>query len=119
MEENGGLEEFMARPFGTSTTKSILTLYIPGDWVFKAGRKRYVFLEALYLKIHQLLIVSAQNKVLYNRFSQLVRRDVYNIIILHGVRALDIDHPQDDKRNVSIALKIIVGEGQDSLEIVS
>jgi hypothetical protein len=109
----------MARPFGTSTTKSVITLYIPEDWVFKAARKRYVFLEAVSPKIHQITASVTQSRVMYFRFKQMVGRELYNIAIFYGLQALNIDHPQDDKRNVSIALKIIVGTGQDSLDIIS
>jgi hypothetical protein len=103
----------MARPVGSILTESILRLHIPEDCVIRQGKKRYVFAEILSSNIYALSKKMGTTRKFYSRFHQSVHRDIYNTKIFYGLKAIDIDNPQD--KPVSARLEIIVGEGKDEI----
>jgi hypothetical protein len=103
----------MARKIGTPLTESELTIYIPDDCVLKKGKRRYVFIDVLSPKIHRLSYDMDNSTRLYMRYNQILHRGLYNTGIFYGLRAIDIDMPQEEDRTVSVRLNIIIGEGKD------
>jgi hypothetical protein len=103
----------MARKTGTPLTESELTIYISSDCVIKNGKHRYVFIDVLSPRIHRLSYDIDNSTRLYTRYNQILHRGLYNIKIFYGLRAIDIDMPQEEARTVSVRLNIITGEGKD------
>jgi hypothetical protein len=108
----------MARPVGSPLTVGIVKLYIPGDWVLRQGKHRYVFIDAIGQKVSKLSVQICGSTKIYQRFQQALSRERYNQKPLYGLRAIDIDQPQKADIAVSVRLEIIVGEGEDSYERV-
>ncbi|GHT59548.1 hypothetical protein FACS1894109_15690 [Spirochaetia bacterium] len=105
----------MAGKKGTPHGVITLKLHIPEDWVLKKGKVRYVFVDALSPKIWELSKqVDGTQKLAY-RFSTILHRGLYSITELFGLRAINIDEPQNSERNVSVQFEIIVGEGKDEV----
>jgi hypothetical protein len=113
------VEEGMARPVGSPGTKHLIKLHIPEAWVLKKGKARYVFVEALSPKIWELSkTVDGAQKLAY-RFSTILHRGLYSVTELYGLRAMNIDEPQNPKLSVSVQLEIIVGEGKDEVRKIT
>lgn len=108
----------MARTAGSPLNVCLIKIHIPEDWVCKQGRHRYVFVDALSPKVYQLSRRKDGTKTLYNRFHVILTRKLYNLKILYGIRAIDIDQPHIDGFDVSVRLEIIVGDGEDSYELI-
>jgi hypothetical protein len=102
----------MARKTGTPLTESEVTVHIPSGCVVKNGKHRYVFTDVLSPRIHRLSYGTDSTARLYTRYSQILRRGLYNTKVFYGLRAIDIDMPQED-HTVSVQLNIIIGEGKD------
>jgi hypothetical protein len=103
----------MARRTGTPMTESELTIHISKDYVVKNGKRRYVFIDVLSPRIHRLSHDMDNSTKLYARYNQILHRGLYNTKIFYGLRAVDIDMPQEEDRTVSVRLNIIIGEGKD------
>jgi hypothetical protein len=103
----------MARKIGTPLTESELTVHIPADCILKKGRHRYVFIDVLSPRIYKLSDDTDNSVKLYMRYNQILHRGLYNTKIFYGLRAIDIDAPQEEGRTVSVRLNIIIGEGKD------
>jgi hypothetical protein len=103
----------MARKAGTPLTESELTIHISNDHVIKNGKHRYVFIDVLSPRIYRLSYGMDNSARLYTRYNQILHRGLYNTGIFYGLRAIDIDMPQEKSRAVSVRLNIIIGEGKD------
>jgi hypothetical protein len=106
----------MARRIGTPLTESELKIHITKDCVLRNGKHQYVFIDVLSPKIHQLSHDVDGTTKLYIRYSQILYRGMYNTRSFYGLRAVDIDMPQDEDRTISVRLKIIIGEGKDEAQ---
>jgi hypothetical protein len=106
----------MARKAGTPLTESELTIHVTKDCVLTDGKRRYVFTDVLSPKIRRLSRNTDGTIRLYTRYSQILYRGVYNVKTFYGLRAIDIDKPQNKERAVSVLLKIITGEGKDEIQ---
>jgi hypothetical protein len=104
----------MARPVGSPTIVGVAKLHVPESFVYKQGRRRYVFAEVVLSKIHSLSVQQDGTRRLYLRFHASLRRELYNQVTLYGLRAIDADNPQKPEVAVSVRLEIIIGEGKDS-----
>jgi hypothetical protein len=103
----------MSRPAGSPLTESVLKIHIPEEYVLKQGKKRYVFAVVLSSSVYALSKEVTKTNRFYARFHQAVHRDTYNTKIFYGLKAIDIDNPQD--KPVSARLEIIVGKGKDEI----
>jgi hypothetical protein len=103
----------MARKIGTPLTESELTVHISKDCVIKNGKRRYVFTGVLSPRIYRLSYDMDNSTRLYTRYNQILHRGLYNTGIFYGLRAINIDMPQEEDRTVSVRLNIIIGEGKD------
>jgi hypothetical protein len=107
----------MARPVGSALTESVLRIHIPEDWVIPQGKKRYVFASLLSTPITTLSKKVSKTTKFYHRYRVALQRNLYNFQIFYGLKAIDIDNPQDTV--VSAQLEIIVGDGKDEIIKVS
>lgn len=108
----------MSRPVGTPLLTERVKLFVPATWVLRSGKRRYVFMDALQPRIFRISHIAYSSNRLSARFSQLVHRGMYNMKLLYGLTAIDIDQPQKDYA-VSVELEIVVGEGQDTTQKAS
>jgi hypothetical protein len=106
----------MGRPVGSPLFAIDIALHVPEGWVLKHNRRRYVFIDALLSKIHQLSDKAYDSLRLYNNFSTTLHRGLYNTCVFYGKRAIDIDKPLREGVSVSVRPRIIIGEGEDSYE---
>jgi hypothetical protein len=103
----------MARKIGTPLTESEVTIHVDEECVLQANEHRYVFIDVLSPKIYRLSDKYGLRK-LYVRFNTILHRGLYNTRIFYGLRAVDIDRPQE-KQTVSVQLEIVVGKGKDTV----
>jgi hypothetical protein len=108
----------MARPVGSPVTRHLIKLHIPETWVLKKGKVRYAFVEALSPRVFR-ATEGANDTNVYSRYKQILHRGIYNVTELYGLRAIDIDVPQESERSVSVQLEIIVGEGKDEVRKIT
>jgi hypothetical protein len=106
----------MARTAGTPLTESELEIHVTKDCVLRDGKRRYVFIDVLSPKIHRLSRALDGTTRLYIRYSQILHREMYNIKMFYGLRAINIDMPQKEEHSISVRLKIVTGEGKDEVQ---
>jgi len=95
---------------GKVDSEDLVTIPVLKEWVMTAqhGRNKiqYVFTGAFSNKVRKLSVETFGNLKMYQRFAQSVTRNLYNTTEIYGMKAINIDQPQESI--VSVRLKFVI-----------
>ncbi len=96
----------MSLPVGSIRTEVVITVHVPENFVMTSAGKRYVFIVHIQPKIFDACKVAGNMKP-YQNYIKARRNDMYNVVSVYGLDAVDIDNPHLHNVSSKLSIKIV------------
>lgn len=102
----------MARITGTVEKEEMVVIPVMKHWIIRVKNTRYVYVDLVSPKVRKMSREMFGDVKIYSRFAQTVQRGLYNVVEIYGMKAINIDEPQDTI--VSVRVKFVLSDDKDA-----